>query len=49
MFEKNYLRAQMERFNGSVSKMSEFVEMERSALHRKMKTLGLTYKEEVTT
>lgn len=40
-FEREYLRAQITRFGGNVSKTSEFVGMERSALHRKMKSLGI--------
>lgn len=41
VFEKQYLLAQIERFGGNVSKTAEFVGMERSALHRKIKSLGL--------
>jgi two-component system nitrogen regulation response regulator NtrX len=41
MFEKEYLLAQKTRFNGNISKTATFVGMERSALHRKMKTLGI--------
>ena len=41
-FERQYLTAQMSRFSGNISKTSDFVGMERSALHRKLKTLGLT-------
>ena len=40
-FERNYLSAQVTRFGGNVSKTAEFVGMERSALHRKLKTLGV--------
>ena len=40
-FERQYLRMQLSRFGGSVSKTAEFIGMERSALHRKIKTLGL--------
>lgn len=42
LFEKKYLQAQMIRFEGSVSETSRFIGMERSALHRKLKTLGIT-------
>lgn len=42
MFEKQYLTAQMSRFNGNISKTSLFVGMERSALHRKLKTLNIS-------
>jgi two-component system nitrogen regulation response regulator NtrX len=41
VFERQYLMAQIERFGGNISKTAEFVGMERSALHRKIKTLGL--------
>lgn len=42
MFEREYLMAQVNRFGGNVSRTAEFVGMERSALHRKLKSLGLT-------
>lgn len=38
-FEANYLQAQLERFEGNISKTAEFVGMDRAALHRKMKHL----------
>jgi two-component system nitrogen regulation response regulator NtrX len=41
IFERKYLIAQMARFNQNISKASCFVGMERSALHRKLKSLGL--------
>ncbi len=41
VFERQYLLAQIERFGGNVSKTAQFVGMERSALHRKIKSLGL--------
>jgi two-component system, NtrC family, nitrogen regulation response regulator NtrX len=41
VFERQYLIAQIERFGGNISKTAEFVGMERSALHRKIKSLGL--------
>ena len=41
VFERQYLLAQFERFGGNISKTAEFVGMERSALHRKIKSLGL--------
>ncbi|MBK1664748.1 sigma-54-dependent Fis family transcriptional regulator [Rhodospirillum rubrum] len=41
MFERDYLIAQVTRFGGNVSKTAEFVGMERSALHRKLKSLGV--------
>lgn len=40
-FEKDYLQAQIQRFGGNISKTAQFVGMERSALHRKMKSLGI--------
>ncbi len=41
LFEKDYLFAQLERFEGNISKTAQFVGMERSALHRKLKQLGI--------
>lgn len=41
LFEKEYLRVQIERFGGNISRTAAFVGMERSALHRKLKSLGL--------
>lgn len=40
-FERAYLHAQLQRFGGNVSRTAQFVGMERSALHRKLKALGL--------
>ena len=40
-FEKNYLTSQVKKHKGNISKTAEFVGMERSALHRKLKTLGI--------
>ena len=40
-FEIEYLKAQITRFGGNISKTAAFIGMERSALHRKLKTLGL--------
>ena len=40
-FEKNYLTSQLKKHKGNISKTAEFVGMERSALHRKLKTLGI--------
>ena len=40
-FEKDYLTSQIKKHKGNVSKTAEFVGMERSALHRKLKTLGI--------
>jgi two-component system nitrogen regulation response regulator NtrX len=41
VFERQYLSAQMSRFNNNISKTSSFVGMERSALHRKLKLLNI--------
>ena len=41
VFEREYLIAQINRFGGNISRTAEFVGMERSALHRKLKTLGI--------
>ncbi len=41
MFEREYLLAQITRFGGNISRTAAFVGMERSALHRKLKSLGL--------
>jgi len=41
LFEKEYLMAQINRFGGNISRTAEFVGMERSALHRKLKSLGV--------
>mgnify|MGYP001212706503 CR=1 FL=1 len=40
-FEKEYLTIQLKKFNGNISKTADFVGMERSALHRKLKGLGI--------
>lgn len=42
LFEKQYLQAQIMRFGNNISKTANYVGMERSALHRKLKTLGVT-------
>ncbi|MEM7440425.1 MAG: sigma-54 dependent transcriptional regulator [Pseudomonadota bacterium] len=41
MFEREYLMAQINRFGGNISRTANFVGMERSALHRKLKTLNV--------
>ncbi|MBA4041109.1 MAG: sigma-54-dependent Fis family transcriptional regulator [Sphingobium sp.] len=41
-FEREYLRVQIRRFSGNISRTAAFVGMERSALHRKLKLLGIT-------
>lgn len=40
-FERDYLLAQIGRFGGNISRTAEFIGMERSALHRKLKSLGV--------
>jgi two-component system, NtrC family, nitrogen regulation response regulator NtrX len=40
-FEREYLRVQIRRFSGNISRTASFIGMERSALHRKLKSLGL--------
>ena len=40
-FEKDYLASQLKKHKGNISKTAEFIGMERSALHRKLKTLGI--------
>ena len=40
-FEKDYLTSQLKKYKGNISKTAEFVGMERSALHRKLKSLGI--------
>ncbi|NNM72097.1 sigma-54-dependent transcriptional regulator [Enterovirga aerilata] len=41
IFEREYLVAQIARFSGNISRTAEFIGMERSALHRKLKLLGI--------
>jgi two-component system nitrogen regulation response regulator NtrX len=41
VFEREYLMAQVTRFGGNISRTASFVGMERSALHRKLKSLGV--------
>ena len=45
VFEREYLLAQINRFGGNISRTAEFVGMERSALHRKLKSLGVAITE----
>jgi two-component system nitrogen regulation response regulator NtrX len=40
-FEREYLRVQIRRFSGNISRTAHFIGMERSALHRKLKILGM--------
>lgn len=41
LFEREYLNAQIMRFGGNISRTATFIGMERSALHRKLKLLGM--------
>jgi two-component system nitrogen regulation response regulator NtrX len=41
VFERDYIAAQLGRFGGNISRTAQFIGMERSALHRKIKLLGL--------
>ncbi|RYY24043.1 MAG: sigma-54-dependent Fis family transcriptional regulator [Sphingomonadales bacterium] len=41
-FEREYLRVQIKRFSGNISRTASFIGMERSALHRKLKLLGIS-------
>lgn len=45
-FEREYLRVQIRRFSGNISRTAAFIGMERSALHRKLKLLGMVEKRE---
>jgi two-component system nitrogen regulation response regulator NtrX len=47
IFEKDYLTLQINRFGGNISKTAAFVEMERSALHRKLKSLGINSNQKI--
>ena len=40
-FETNYLKNQLKKNKGNISKTADFIGMERSALHRKLKSLGI--------
>jgi two-component system, NtrC family, nitrogen regulation response regulator NtrX len=48
-FERDYITAQLGRFGGNISKTAQFIGMERSALHRKIKLLGLAGRHEEDT
>jgi two-component system nitrogen regulation response regulator NtrX len=45
LFERQYLEAQVLRFGGNISRTAGFVGMERSALHRKLRSLGINASE----
>ena len=47
IFERDYLTLQINRFGGNISKTAVFVEMERSALHRKLKSLGINSNQKI--
>jgi len=49
IFEREYLMAQINRFGGNISRTAEFVGMERSALHRKLRALGVSATERTAT
>lgn len=46
-FEREYLKIQINRFSGNISRTAAFIGMERSALHRKLKSLGLSGKHDL--
>jgi two-component system nitrogen regulation response regulator NtrX len=46
-FEREYLKVQIRRFSGNISKTAAFIGMERSALHRKLKLLGMADRREL--
>ncbi len=48
-FEKEYIASQLTRFGGNISRTSQHIGMERSALHRKLKSLGMAGREEEPT
>ncbi len=48
-FEREYLQVQIKRFSGNISRTAEFVGMERSALHRKLKLLGVVVRKKSAT
>jgi two-component system nitrogen regulation response regulator NtrX len=48
-FEREYLTAQINRFGGNISRTAQFIGMERSALHRKLKSLGVSNGKTTTT
>ncbi|MEE8295884.1 MAG: sigma-54 dependent transcriptional regulator [Sphingomonadales bacterium] len=47
-FEREYIRFHLARFSGNVSRTAEFIGMERSALHRKLKLLGLSVETKIS-
>ena len=47
-FEKNYLTNVLHKFNGNIAKMADHIEMERTALHRKLKSLEISYSPDLT-
>jgi len=46
LFEREYVAAQLSRFGGNITRTAQFIGMERSALHRKIKMLGLATREQ---
>jgi two-component system nitrogen regulation response regulator NtrX len=47
-FEKEYITGQLLRFGGNISKTALYIGMERSALHRKLKSLGLATRDDAS-
>jgi len=45
LFEKEYLNTQVNRFGGNIKRTASFIGMERSALHRKLKSLNISFKD----
>ena len=43
MFDREYLRTQLERFDGNISRTADYIGLDRSALHRKLKGLGISF------
>ncbi|MDR3285567.1 MAG: sigma-54 dependent transcriptional regulator [Holosporales bacterium] len=46
-FERDYIVAQLKRFNGHISQTARFIGIDRASLHRKLKTLGLTVNDDI--
>jgi two-component system nitrogen regulation response regulator NtrX len=46
-FEREYLKVQIRRFSGNITRTAAFIGMERSALHRKLKLLGMVDRREM--
>ncbi len=48
MFEKNYLINMLEKYDGNIAKIAEHIDMERTALYRKLKSMNITYGDDQT-